>query len=1036
MPEVIDTAFVEILPDLTVFNRDLERGIDAAMQRVEQSVSQALSTVEQTFAETAREAGQSLDGVDADFSGVVDGADEAGDLVESSFDAAADETNDALSAVEGDFSGVVAEADSAAAELATSFDSAADEVTSTVESAGDAAGQAFDGVGEGIRGQFDQAAEGANSLEDSIRNLAAGAVALATLRTAALSAESFGSQMVVLESQLDDAAIAAGITLTSLEDLARSSSIRLGIDVEDLIRAERTILTFTDLTSDQFNRTLELSADLGEIMGRDIPGAARLLARALDDPNLGLRLLERQVGRFDAAVIENIKSLTEQGRVAEAQGLVLDILEDKFGGVAEASADSSAKIAAAGSEILRVFGTPIIGAVDENIDELLTIVDSAGPAVENLGLVFGQVIEIVAELAPAIGPAAEIIGAIPPEVFAAVGALLALNRVLGLLQRHPIVAAATVIALAIGEITGAADEAAPSVNQLELAIDNLTRGVVDDTTQQIVDLGKSVREAGEVSDDFGARVLRGIKDPLGALGGPFSEGQTRAELLAAAIEDLAEESTGLDQQLAAVARGGGADQVNAALATLSREIGITGTEFDDLAAQVLPDTVAALELVDREMESTAIATTGVAEALDTLQAQGSPTARSFADLAIAIRDSEASADDAKIVAEELGVPLEDLLEVTPLVAGAFETLAQSVEASMPRISDAVDSAMSEAEEDQRDFTMSDFEEELEDAVKNARDFNTNVRALLDAGFTDLAALAAERGPEFAAAAADALDDPDLLNRVTELMGDLDSELDRGLGIAADTAVAQAGPVGEAVFDGISEGVAEVEPFVSEFMGRDFPSAIRGGLVPSAREGQGVGRATVNGLATGLNDRAHHARNTASGVLSGVIRTAKTTGTAGAYGIGLDLMNGIARGIRQASREAQAAMTAEVDRVVRAGRLAGDIASPSRKTAREIGGPLAQGIGLGIREDVTALSAMNELITQISQTRTPIDGLGLLPSAPSTTSPGVTVRGGAGRGAGVEIGTMNIYTDDARRAGHAVVTEITDQVYLNAGRMTR
>jgi hypothetical protein len=78
-----------------------------------------------------------------------------------------------------------------------------------------------------------------------------------------------------------------------------------------------------------------------------------------------------------------------------------------------------------------------------------------------------------------------------------------------------------------------------------------------------------------------------------------------------------------------------------------------------------------------------------------------------------------------------------------------------------------------------------------------------------------------------------------------------------------------------------------------------------------------------------------------------------------------MMQGIASGIRAASREAQAAMTAEVDRVVRAGRLAGNIASPSRKTAEEIGGPLAEGIGLGISQDRTALRAIDNLISDLT-----------------------------------------------------------------------
>jgi hypothetical protein len=149
------------------------------------------------------------------------------------------------------------------------------------------------------------------------------------------------------------------------------------------------------------------------------------------------------------------------------------------------------------------------------------------------------------------------------------------------------------------------------------------------------------------------------------------------------------------------------------------------------------------------------------------------------------------------------------------------------------------------------------------------------------------------------------------------------------------------------------------------MGRDFPAAIRGGLVPGRRDGSSVGRATANALSGGLNARRQGVANTARSVLASAIRTARSTGTSGAYGIGVDLMGGVARGIREASRQAQAAMTAEVNRVVRAGRLAGNIASPSRKTAEEIGGPLAEGIGLGISQDTTALRAIDDLVGNLT-----------------------------------------------------------------------
>lgn len=1086
MPEVVDTAFVEIFPDFAQFGPALRRELDQALRDVQQQINRAVDDLERGFDDSARAAGDSLQ--------------DLGDVAERELNQVERAASDAAGDIGGDFAREGEQAERALREVGDRGEREFDRVEREARDAARAMGFHFRGIGAGlaaglaaigavtgISSAIDQAAdlgesinaisvvlgEGADSFiqfgEDAADSLGITQSALnqavvpigSLLRNAGVQGEELSGQLQdVAERATDVASVfnadvnqvleAFGAAIRGETEPAR----RFGVNLNAVrIEAKALELGLADANG-EVDQAAKTQAALALVL-EDTQVAAGDFANTIDSwPNLLRRAqatLQETAVTLGNAILPALQEIGSAGLpiiaslapafqvLGEAIGEALLVLQPVGEVLAGSVSAALQEIAPAIPVIADAFGQ-VLAAVAPLLPVIASLAASALPAITDAATILADIIE---GLFPLFSAGAAILEQIAPTAAAvAVGfgamttAAVGLSRGLTLIQNHPILATLTVLSTAFGLLTGAAVELAPALNQIELSIDNLSRGSVDAVSEGFIELGQDLRELMNQGDDFASRSNRLFLDPLETLKGPFRDNKTLADELAAAIDDLAVEGQDLDRVLSGMARGGAVDQVNEAIETLARSSGFTREEFNEIADQVLPDTTAALELYARSTEEAAGATEGVAAALDRVTSVSVPSTTAFIELATAIRDSQASEEDAAIAAEQLGIATEDLLLIAPEVATSFETLASQVESTMPRVSTAVDEAFAAAEEAQRDFTMDDFESELEKAIEDAENFNANIAALLEAGFTDLAALAIERGPEFAAAAADSLDDTELLDRVTTLMGDLDRELDSGLRLAEETAIAQAGPVGEAVFDGISGEVEQTEGFVSEFMGRDFPAAIRGGLVPAARDGSSVGRATMNALAGGLNERRAATASTFSSGVGTIVRTARTTGTSGAYGIGLDLMRGIASGIRQASREAQAAMTAEVDRVVRAGRLAGDIASPSRRTAREIGGPLAEGIGLGITEDVTALQAMDDLLGRISDA--PLPGFGssstLRLDGPAGTS--VTAPGIAGRAGGVEIGTMNIYTDDARRAGREVITEITDQVYLSTGRTSR
>ena len=104
--------------------------------------------------------------------------------------------------------------------------------------------------------------------------------------------------------------------------------------------AQAMLATFPALSTDVLPRATEAATDLASALGLDLTQAARTLGVALNDPATGLLRLSRSGVRFTEEQRDVIKALAEGGRVAEAQAMILDELESRFGGRAAAAAQT------------------------------------------------------------------------------------------------------------------------------------------------------------------------------------------------------------------------------------------------------------------------------------------------------------------------------------------------------------------------------------------------------------------------------------------------------------------------------------------------------------------------------------------------------------------------------------------------------------------------------------------------------------------------------------------------------------------------
>jgi cell wall-associated NlpC family hydrolase len=136
---------------------------------------------------------------------------------------------------------------------------------------------------------------------------------------------------------------AAGVTAGQINTLASTISGYSGMSRVSVLEGAKLLLSFTSIrnaagkNNDIYNRSLKAVADLAAATGRDMPSAARMLGKALQDPATGLTALRRAGVVFTAQQTEQIKKMQASGNLMGAQKLILDQLTARYGGAAKAA---------------------------------------------------------------------------------------------------------------------------------------------------------------------------------------------------------------------------------------------------------------------------------------------------------------------------------------------------------------------------------------------------------------------------------------------------------------------------------------------------------------------------------------------------------------------------------------------------------------------------------------------------------------------------------------------------------------------------
>ena len=178
------------------------------------------------------------------------------------------------------------------------------------------------------------------------------------------------ASMLRFEATLKATGNTAGLTRKQYEDLIQSLVESTTQQDEAVRDAMTTLMRFTNVRGEVFERATRLSADLAAAMKTDLPSAAQMLGRALQDPDQSLGALNRTMRLFNEEQIKTIQEMVRYGRAEEARMAVIKRVEQVVGGMAnmmnEGLGASITKAGRSWNEFLERLGeTKAIGATLE-----------------------------------------------------------------------------------------------------------------------------------------------------------------------------------------------------------------------------------------------------------------------------------------------------------------------------------------------------------------------------------------------------------------------------------------------------------------------------------------------------------------------------------------------------------------------------------------------------------------------------------------------------------------------------------------------
>lgn len=150
--------------------------------------------------------------------------------------------------------------------------------------------------------------------------------------------EGLEKQVARLDTVLKSTNFKAGFSSLGIQEQAKEISKTIVNSRQEILQAQGTLLSYTNLRGNVFKKALVASADYSTFFGTDLASGARIFGRALQDPLQGMNQLRRAGIVLSAQQKESIKNYEQSGHLVKAQAVLLDEINKKFGGQAQAFA--------------------------------------------------------------------------------------------------------------------------------------------------------------------------------------------------------------------------------------------------------------------------------------------------------------------------------------------------------------------------------------------------------------------------------------------------------------------------------------------------------------------------------------------------------------------------------------------------------------------------------------------------------------------------------------------------------------------------
>jgi len=190
---------------------------------------------------------------------------------------------------------------------------------------------------DGISRKFKQTGGFASDAAKQIAGAFTAAAVIGGLRAWVVEIEEGQLAVAKLNAVLKSTGNTTGFTSGELQDLAVSLQGVTRFGDEATLSAITFLATLDKIGGETMKDAVRLSQDLATVLGTDLDSAARMVGKALQDPEKGLTALQRVGVRFTEGQKSQIAAMVAGGKQAEAQAMILAELEKRFGGAAEAA---------------------------------------------------------------------------------------------------------------------------------------------------------------------------------------------------------------------------------------------------------------------------------------------------------------------------------------------------------------------------------------------------------------------------------------------------------------------------------------------------------------------------------------------------------------------------------------------------------------------------------------------------------------------------------------------------------------------------